>query len=397
MFLVCGAVLAQSQPTIDVHPPDRYIVVLKEGASDPGRAANGMAQRYDLGVGFVYSHALKGFSATIPDGHLEKVRADERVDYVERDSTMSAVGQTLPWGVNRVDADTSSTIAGNGSGVVSNVNAYVIDSGIDGTHPDLNVEGHVDCLAADCKGKALDTSYKNYDCYGHGTHVAGTLAAKDNAMDVVGVAPGALLVDVRVLNCNGGGPTSTILAGIDWVTANARTPAVANLSLSGPANQSVDDAVRNSADSGILYSVAAGNNGKPACNYSPARAGRENVDGRWKKNNGIVTTAATIRRKKTDPPTVVNNSEWPNSNYGACVDLWAPGKDILSTKLDGGTETLSGTSMASPHVGGGGALYLSHTSASPSGVETALKDAAWRPGTKSKDGSSILLENVEPF
>jgi len=401
LFLICGAVLAQAQPSKAVGPPDRYIVVLKKGVSDPGQAARGMARRYGLGVGFVYGHALKGFSATVPDGRLEKVRTDERVDYVERDGTMSAVGQILPWGVNRVDADTSSTRAGNGSGAVSNVHAYVIDTGIDGTHSDLRVESHVN----------FTDEANNKDCNGHGTHVAGTLAAKDNASDVVGVAPGAPLVSVKVLGrandvagtslCGYTGSISAILAGINWVTANAQKPAVANLSFTGPSSpetEPVDEAVRKSAASGILYSVAAGNDGKLACNYSPADAGRTNSDGAWKKNNGIVTTAATIRRKKNDPPTVKNNSEWPESNYGACVDLWAPGASILSTKLGGGTKTMSGTSMASPHVGGGGALYLrSHTSASPSSVEAALKGAAWRPGTKSKDGRTILLENVDPF
>jgi subtilisin family serine protease len=378
MFVVCGALLAQAQPSKAVGPPDRYIVVLKEGASDPGRAANGMARRYGLGVGFVYSHALKGFSAVIPNERVAAVRADEQVDYVEPDKTY-AVAQTLPWGIDRVNADTSSTVAGNESGAVSNVRAYVIDTGIDRYHPDLNVESHHDFTGGS----------KNYDCNGHGTHVAGTLAARDNARVVVGVAPGAPLVGVKVLNCNGGGSSGTIIAGIDWVTEHANKPAVANVSISGPASTSLDAAVRNSAASGILYSVAAGNNGQPACNYSPARAGRTRTpNGTWKKNNGIVTTAATKD----------NNGETWDSNYGSCVDLWAPGANILSTKLGGGTITKSGTSMASPHVGGGGALYLhSHTSAGPSSVEKALKDAARRPGTHSKDDNPIRLENVNTF
>ena len=377
MFVVCGAVLAQAQPSKAGGPPDRYIVVLKEGASSPGRAADGMVRRYGLGVGFVYSHALKGFSAVIPNERVAAVRADERVDYVEPDKTYT-VAQTLPWGINRVDADESSTVAGNGSGAVSNVRAYVIDTGIDTTHPDLNVVNHVNFKAGE-----------NKDCNGHGTHVAGTLAAKDNARDVVGVAPGAPLVGVKVLGCNGSGSESAIIDGIDWVTANANKPAVANMSISGPASPSLDAAVRNSAAKGILYSVAAGNNSGPACKHSPARAGRRKTrDGTWKKNNGIVTTAATND----------NNEETRRSNYGSCVDLWAPGASIRSTKMGGGTATMSGTSMASPHVGGGGALYLhSHTSASPSSVEKALKDAAWRPGTQSKDDNPIRLENVDAF
>ena len=381
MFLVCGAVLAQAQPSIAVGPPDRYIVVLKEGASDPGRAATGMARRYGLGVGSVYGRALKGFSATIPDGRLEKVRADERVDYVERDRTMNAVAQTLPWGVDRIQADLSSTKAGNGSGAVSNVHSYIIDTGIDKAHPDLNVVGHVNCVTA---ASTCQTSGANYDCDGHGTHVAGTLAAKDNTRGVVGVAPGALLVGVKVLGCDAKGSTSTIIEGVDWVTVNARKPAVANMSLGplgGGTSNALDDAVSNSAKSGVFYSVAAGNEGWAACNDSPARAGAGT-------NNGIVTAAATNDK----------NSEMAISNYGSCVDLWAPGANILSTKLGGGTEKRSGTSMASPHAGGGAALYLStHTGATPSGVEAALKQAAWQPGTKSKDGRTILLENVDPF
>jgi len=385
MFVVCGTVLAQAQPSKAGGPPDRYIVVLKEGASSPGRAADGMARRYGLGVGPVYSHALEGFSAVIPDERVAAVRADERVDYVEADKTYT-VAQTLPWGIKRVGAYGSSTIAGNGSGAVSNVRAYIIDTGIDKTHPDLNVVNHVNCLTSGCNAGG-----KNYDCNGHGTHVAGTLAAKDNARDVVGVAPGAPLVGVKVLGCNGSGSESAIIDGIDWVTANANKPAVANMSLEPEVpstSDALDDAVRMSASSGILYSIAAGNNGRPACNYSPARAGRTYRHGTWNKNNGVVTTAATND----------DNRETSSSNYGSCVDLWAPGASILSTKKGGGTTTMSGTSMASPHVGGGGALYLhSHTRASSSSVERALKDAASRPGTQSKDDNPIRLEKVSKF
>ena len=137
--------------------------------------------------------------------------------------------------------------------------------------------------------------------------------------------------------------------------------------------------------------MAAGNDDQPACNYSPARAGRtKNPVGTWKKNNGIVTTATTNDKRPTE--------ETASSNYGACVDLWAPGAGILSTKLGGGTTTMSGTSMASPHVDGGGALYLhSHTRAGHSSVEGALKNAARQPGTKSKDGRPILFEDVGAF
>jgi subtilisin family serine protease len=351
--------------------PGHYIVVLDHGVSDPGRAANATARRHGLGVGFVYSHALKGFSAVIPSEHVGAVRADEQVEHVEPDETMYAVAQALPWGINKIDADISSTRAGNGSGSVANVNTYIIDSGIY-RHTDLNVVKHVNFTG----------DSKNTDCNGHGTHVAGTVAAKDNATAVVGAAPGAPLSGVKVLGCDGSGYLSGIIEGVDWVTANAKKPAIANMSLSGPASQALDDAVRHSASSGVFYSIAAGNNGAKACTYSPSRAGAGT-------NNGIMTTAA-INKSDQEP-------SW--SNFGSCVELWAPGVGNLSTRKGGGTTTMGGTSQAAAHVGGGGALYLSsHASADPSSVESALKRAATTTANKSKDNKrSIVREYVGGF
>ena len=239
---------------------------------------------------------------------------------------------------------------------------------------------------------------ENKDCNGHGTHVAGTVAAKDDTNDVVGVAPGADLYGVKVLGCNNTGSWSGVIAGVDWVTANATLPAVANMSLSGGASQAVDDAVRKSAKprsqggGGVFYALAAGNDGANACNYSPARAGRtQNADGTWNKNNGVMTVAATDKL----------DAETSFSNWGNCVDIWAPGASILSTKMGGGTTTMSGTSMASPHVAGGGALYLSkNTGSSPSAVEGPLKSAATATTNKSKDPNRvtyIVRERVSTF
>jgi subtilisin family serine protease len=367
--------VAQTQPAMD--DADHYIVVLEDDVDSPSQVAHGIEQRQNLEVGFVYTNALEGFSATIPDERLDEVRANPQVDYVERDTTVHAVAvQTLPWGIDKIDADESSTVAGDHSGVVSNVNAYIIDTGIDKGHRDLNVVGHVNFYGE-----------KNTDCDGHGTHVAGTVAAKDNYRGVVGVAPGAPLTGVKVLDCNGDGPSRTVIKGIDWVTENAQKPAIANLSLSSEANEALDDAVRRSAASGVFYSVAAGNYGKKACDYSPAAAGRTWDGTEWIYDNGIATTAA------------VNDSreEIGLSNYGSCVDLWAPGKDILSTKNEGGTSKLTGTSMAAPHVGGTAALYLSNPNnagAAPATVEDILKvDAARVQGEekRSKDGSRIKV------
>ena len=329
--------------------PGQYIVVLEEGVRDPTAVAREHAQHHGAEVLHTYRHAVEGYAARIPDRRLDRVRADGRVAYVEADQAMNAEAQTIPWGVNKIDADASSTLAGNGSGAVSNVNAYVIDSGIY-KHPDLNVVKHVNFTG----------DGRNRDCYGHGTHVAGSVAAKDNASDVVGAAPGAPLTGVKVLSCSGSGSTSGVIKGVDWVTANAVKPAIANMSLSGGLSRALDDAVRNSAASGVFYSLAAGNQGTDACNHSPARAGAGT-------NNGIATVAATNS----------SDGEWRSSNHGPCVDVWAPGAGILSTKMGGGTATKSGTSMAAPHVGGGAALYLStNTAASPTRVEGALTSGA---------------------
>jgi subtilisin family serine protease len=343
-------------------------VVLKDSVTSPDAVAREHAGRHGAEVEFVYSHALKGYSATIPTNRLASIRADSRVAYVEADGAVTAMAQTLPWGVDKIDADLSSTFAGNGSGAINNVNVYVIDTGIDVAHTDLNVVEHVNFAGG-----------PNKDCNGHGTHVAGTIAAIDNFADVVGVAPGAPLHGVKVLGCGGSGTFSGVIKGVDWVTAHAIKPAIANMSLGGGGNTALDDAVHHSADSGIFYSLAAGNSGADACSSSPARAGIY---------NGVATVAATDS----------NDSEASWSNYGLCVDIWAPGVNILSTKKGGGTTTMSGTSMASPHVGGGGALYLStHTSDSPAAVEAALKSAATVTSNISKGGETITREYVRDF
>jgi subtilisin family serine protease len=317
----------------------------------------------------VYSAAIRGFSARLTARQIQDLRNDSMVAYIEEDGPMDIVAQTTPWGIDRIDADISSTLAGNGTGAITNVNVYVIDTGVDISHPDLNVVGHVNFAGG-----------PNKDCHGHGSHVAGTIAAKDNTQDVVGAAPGAPIMGVKVLGCGGSGTTSGVIKGVDFVTKNAVKPAIANMSLGGGASTALDSSVTNSAASGVFYSVAAGNSGVNACNSSPARAGAG--------NNGIVTTAAADSSNK--------EASW--SNFGSCVDIWGPGVDILSTKKGGGTTTMSGTSMASPHTGGAGALYLSNnTTATPTTVEQTLKARATTPGTTSKDGSAIKLLNVSTF
>jgi len=375
----------------DYHPDDR-------AAANPqawgyqNRGVAGAVQNLERGLGFrsdhVYSAAIRGFSARLNTTQIQALENNPWVNYVEPDGTMNisalalpqspaaqakgnkggggggAPSQVLPWGIDRIDADISSTAAGNGSGTVSNVNVYVIDTGTQVTHPDLNVVGFVNFAGG-----------PDDDCNGHGTHVSGTIAGIDDVAYVVGVAPGAPITAVKVLGCGGSGTTSGVIAGVDWVTANAALPAIANMSLGGSASTALDDAVRNSAAAGVFYSLAAGNDGTDACTQSPARAGAGT-------NNGIMTVAATSS----------NDSEASWSNYGSCVDIWAPGVSILSDYKGSTTKTLSGTSMASPHVGGTGALFLStHGGFTPANVEASLKSGSVTTTRKSKDGRPIQI------
>lgn len=328
----------------------------------------GAVQTLENGFGFraehVFSATVRGFAAQLTDRQIADLERNMLVARIEADGTMTAVAQAVPWGIDRIDADISSTKAGDGAGAVSNVNAYIIDTGIDKKHADLNILTHVNFAGG-----------PNTDCHGHGTHVAGTVAARDNTIDVVGAAPGAPLTGVKVLGCGGMGSTSGVIKGVDWVTANKTLPAVANMSLGGGASQTLDDAVRRSAAAGVVYSIAAGNSGADACETSPARAGA-GID------NGIITTAATDQ----------NDAEPSWSNYGPCVDIWAPGVGILSTRKGGGTTTMSGTSMAAPHVGGTATLYLSsNPAATGAAVEFALKSDAVLTANSSKDGQTIKV------
>jgi aqualysin 1 len=248
---------------------------------------------------------------------------------------------------------------------------YIIDTGIDTGQGDLNVVAHVKLLPF--------PAFLNTDCHGHGTHVAGTASAKDNDLDVVGVAPGAALAAIKVLSCLGTGSTSAVIKGVDLVTGGGPKPGVVNMSLGGAASQALDAAVTNSVNAGFFYAVAAGNESTDACNGSPSRLGP--ID-------GLMTVAATD----------TNEEESGFSNYGNCVDIWAPGVSILSTKIGGGTQVLSGTSMSSPHVAGAAALFLSlNPTATPAQIERAIKDNAVPTGTQSKDGRVISRLNVGGF
>lgn len=333
--------------------PDSYIVVLRESVDDVDAVVNELSNKDGIASDNVYKHAIKGFSAKLSPGQLRKLVGDPRVDFVEPDILVTTCVQTIPYGIDNVDADVSSTLAGNGSGAVTGVRVYVIDTGIQLNHPDLNVVGSVNFTTNKRNATGNDDN-------GHGTHVAGTIGARDNTSQVVGVAPGVPLYAVKVLAANGSGSLSNIVRGIDYVTAQKQaspsTPMVANMSLGAyvgtTAYGSMDLAVVNSISKGVFYSLAAGNNASNASGFSPAHTTEAFTVGAYNSSNVFATSF---------------------SNYGAVVDMNAPGVNVLSTYRNGGTATMSGTSMAAPHVAGVAALYLSsNPGASPATVASAL-------------------------
>lgn len=371
--------------------PGHYIVVLAP-ETNSFAAANDMAREHGLTVAQVYSHALNGFAARIPDARLEKLLEDPRVLFIDADRVMTIQAQTIPTGILRIDGGLSSTNSGNGSGSVD-VDVAILDTGIQTNHPDLNVVGGKNCV----KGKNTIE-----DGHGHGTHVAGTVAAKDDSNGVVGVAPGARLWAVRVLDNNGSGTTSTIICGIDWVTANAGTIEVANMSLGGSGTDSncggsdaYHNAICNSVNAGVTYVVAAGNSAANANNFRPATyaevitvSALADFDG---QAGGLGSATCRVD---------VDDTFASFSNYGADVDMIAPGVCILSTWKGSAYNTISGTSMASPHVAGAAALYLSQNpSATPAQVKSALINAAnfdWN-NVDDPDGIKEPLLNVDDF
>ncbi|MEU9746763.1 S8 family peptidase [Streptomyces niveus] len=341
---------------------DSYIVILNERSGTTSSSGEGrrLVARYGGEVSHTYRAAINGYAADLSETEAKRLAADPAVAQVVQDTTVQASAtQTNPpsWGLDRID---QANLPLNGSytypdSAGSGVTAYVIDTGVRITHVDFGGR-------ASHGYDAIDNDFVADDGNGHGTHVAGTVAGTS-----YGVAKKARIVGVRVLNNAGSGTTAQVVAGIDWVTANAVKPAVANMSLGGGANTAIDTAVRNSIASGITYAVAAGNNGLPAANYSPARVSE------------AITVGATT---STD-------ARASYSNTGALVDLFAPGSAITSAwrTSDTASSSISGTSMASPHVAGAAAIYLgNHTSSTPAQVSSALVAAA-TPGVVTNPGT----------
>jgi subtilisin len=375
-------------------PAGTYIVVFKPSVANVPAAAAGIARANGGTVGYVYEHALRGFSIRVPATAAAAIARNPTVAYVEADQVFTVSAQTIPTGINRIFAPGNANIDIDGTDDKRvDVDVAVIDTGIDLDHPDLNVVGSTNCVSNSPFGASCGSG--GDDGNGHGTHVAGTVAAIDNANGVVGVAPGARLWAVRVLNNNGSGTTAGVVAGMDWVTARASTIEVANMSLGGGTSQAIDDAANKMAGAGVALAVAAGNSDANMNNSSPARAANAltvtalaDFDGAPGGNG-----SPTCRADQDD--TLADFSNWGTKTYV----IAAPGVCILSTYLNGGLATASGTSMASPHVAGALALLASRNNPSSlshvQGLYSTLMNAGNLNWTDdSGDGSKERLLDV---
>ena len=367
----------------DGAPPiqDQYIVVLEDEAAGTAEAparsglsvsivAVDMAARYGGTVFFFYETALKGFAIRMPERAAQRLAADPRVSFVEQDSEVFAVVTQSPatWGIDRIDERAlprSNSYTYNTT--ASNVHAYVIDTGIRATHTQFGgrVSGGMTAIN-DGRGTA--------DCNGHGTHVSGTIGGS-----TYGVAKAVRLHPVRVLNCSGSGTNSGVISGVNWVADNRVLPAVANMSLGGGASSALDSAVNGAINRSVTFAVAAGNSNANACNFSPSR----------------VAAAITVGS------TTGSDARSSFSNFGTCLDIFAPGSSITSawSTTDTATNTISGTSMASPHVAGVAALYLAtHTTASPATVRNAIVNSATTNvvGNRGSGSPNRLLYSLIP-
>jgi subtilisin len=393
--------------------PGQYIVTLKDGALID---TTSILREHKIADLLQFSSALKGFASTLSDKQLKELQNDPRVAAIEPDVEVYAFGhnlpsrqgnwwdkyftpkpttstQTIPTGINRIDADASTTAKINGVDERVDIDVAVIDTGVEKSHPDLNVYKQVKYTSE----SSLD------DKNGHGTHVAGTIGALDNTIGVVGVAPGARIWSVKVLNAQGSGNMSDIIKGIDYVTANASSIEVANMSLGCECTSSaLNTAITNAVNAGVTVVVAAGNSAKDSTTFSPANHPDVITVSALTDFNGLPGGGAAATCYNDGDDTFATFS-----NFGSPVDIAAPGVCIKSTWKGSGYNTISGTSMASPHVAGAAALYIAKngkpTNASGvANVRSALMSAGWTQSSSNgfsgdPDSGAEPLLNVSGF
>jgi len=351
---------AESMPEV----PADYIVVFHPDV-DTDLAASDLTGHFPMEVGFRYHHALRGMSVKLPPRLLDRLATDPRIAYIEADVLIRAAAQTLPTGINRINAELHPIADIDGVDERVAVDIAVLDTGVDWNHPDLNVFQYAYCAQIGRFFRCNEGDAGAYDGNSHGTHVAGIAAALDNSAGVVGVAPGARLWAIKVLEDDGVGSTAQLLAGIDYVTAKANVIDVANLSLtSDDPSQAVDNAITNSVAAGVVFVLAAGNNSADVSTVYPA-------------GHPQAITVSALQDYDGLPGGLSGNSQDDSfagfSNYGTGVDIMAPGVAIRSTIPGGGLGNKSGTSMAAPHVAGAAALYLAQNpGSSPATVKAAL-------------------------
>lgn len=412
MLFLCAALIGTFKPTSNAFADSPgHIIVFKKHV-DVNKEARKLSKSLGIKANKAFKHALKGIyvKKDLSQGLLKALAKNPNIAYVEKNGTVKKIAQTTPFGIDRADAEKVVSIDGVDDAV--DIDVAILDTGISSTHPDLRINREMSVAVIDTRsgpprnrGISFSSAESDWtDRDGHGTHVSGTVAAIDNAGGVVGVAPGARVSAVKVLNDDGSGSYAQVIAGIDYVTANASTFSVANMSLGGPTSQALNDAVKNAVNAGVVMVVAAGNEAQNASLSSPA-------------SEPSAITVSALADSDGKPAGLGQDSSFgPDdtlasfSNFGSVVDIAAPGVDIRSTFLNGGYATYSGTSMASPHVAGAVALYIAANGRDLNDdgvvdgqdsalVSDALKNSGWKDGdveyfSGDNDGFSEPLLNV---